>query len=342
MRRPPGLRAVAFLLSLVAVILGSLPAGVRAAENVTLILNAPPSGLHAGIIYTQRRGFYTRAGLVVTIERGRGSSRTIRSVVKRQKAFGLGELAAVIESRTEGVDTAGLALLVERFPGSVIALKGSGIRSPADLKGRRLAGPVASFSRILFPYFAERAGLNLDSVRWSDIGAASGIRALLRGEADAVVTSETVRWRYERAAARKKKQIVAFPYAKYGIEVYGLSLVAPVRLIREEEGLVRRMVEATVRGVAEAMARPAEALDLFRRTFPEHPARGAEAEWRVFLGSWSPGGLKRPGLGFFRKDRVARLQALLIRGRQLTREFSPRRFFTNRVVPKVSVRPASF
>ncbi|MEE8109869.1 MAG: ABC transporter substrate-binding protein [bacterium] len=342
MRPVPGLQAVACLLFLTLSIGGWLSGGARAAENVTLILNAPPNGLHTGIVYAQRKGFYTRAGLHVTIERGKGSGHTVRKVVKQQKALGLGELAAVIESRAEGVDAAGVALLMERFPGTLIALKGSGIRAPADLQGRRLAGPASSFSRILFPSFAERAGVNLDSVRWSDIGSTSGIQALLGGQADAVVTAETSHWRYERAARRKKKETLSFPYAARGVEVYGLSLLAPVRLIQEGEKTVRRMVDATIRGLAEAMTRPGEALKLFHSSFPAYPSEGARAEWRVFLKSWSAGGLKNPGLGFFEEARVRKLQSLLVRGRLLTKEFPPNSLFTNLFVPSVSVQPVSF
>lgn len=342
MRSPFGLRARALLFLLPSGI-GCLASGpVRASENVALLLNAPPSGLHAGIVYAQRRGFYAQAGLAATIEAGKGSGQTVRTVVKQRRAFGLAELAAVIESRAEDVDTVGLALLMERFPGTAITLKGSGIQKPAALEGRRLAAAASSFSRILFPSFAERAGINLENVRWSDIGPTASIRALLAGEADAVVTAETVRWRFERAAARGKKEIRSFPYTAQGVEVYSLCLLAPARLVQEEQALVRRMVGATVRGLAEAMTRPAEALELFRRSFPEHPAEAAAAEWKVFVGSWSPEGLKDPGVGFFQENRVGQLQALLVRGRQLTREFPPSTFFTNRFVPQVSVQPAPF
>ncbi|MFQ5912660.1 MAG: ABC transporter substrate-binding protein, partial [Nitrospinota bacterium] len=267
---------------------------------------------------------------------------TVRSVVKQQKAVGVGELSAVIEARAEGVDTIGVALVMERFPGTLIALKSAGIRSPADLEDRRLAGPASSFPRILFPSFAERAGVKLDKVRWSDIGSRAGIRTLLEGKADGVVTAETVRWRYERAARRRKKEIVSFPYAAQGVEAYGLSLLAPARLILEEEKVVRQMVVATIRGIAEAMMRPAEAFEVFQKSFPRYPAQGAKAEWRVFLKSWSPRGLKSPGLGFFEEARVRDLQSLLVRGRQLTKESPPDSFFSNRFVPNVSVRPVSF
>ncbi|MFQ5693894.1 MAG: ABC transporter substrate-binding protein, partial [Nitrospinota bacterium] len=225
---------------------------------------------------------------------------------------------------------------------TIVALKSAGIRDPADLHGRRLSGPVSSFPRILFPSFAKRAGVSLDKVRWSDIGSRAGIRTLLEGGADAVVTSETVRWRYERAAQHRKKEIISFPYAARGVEVYGLSLLAPARLIQEEETMVRQMVEATIRGLSEAMMHPAEALELFQKSFPNYPAQGAKAEWRVFLRSWSSGSLKSPGLGFFEEARVRKLQSLLIRGRQLTKESPPGSLFTNRFVPNVSVRPVSF
>ncbi len=321
---------------------GWLCGGAHAAQNVTLVLNTPPNGLHTAVIYTQRKGFYTRAGLLVTIERGRGSGHTVRTLHKREMAFGVAEMAAVVESRAEGLDLAGLALLMERYPGSLIALKSSGIRSPADLPGKRLAGSVSSFSRILFPSFAERAGLRLDRMRWANIGPQSEIRALRTGKADAIVTSEVSRWRYDRAAGRRKKTVTSLLYTDQGMEVYGLSLLAPVRLIEEQEDIVRRMVEATVRGQAEAMSRPAEARDLFRRSFPDYPPEGAKAEWRVFVKSWSAQGLKNPGLGFYDKRKVGMLQSLLIRGRQLTKEFTVESFFTNRFVPKVSVRPVSF
>jgi NitT/TauT family transport system substrate-binding protein len=321
---------------------GWLCGGAHAAQNVTLVLNSPPNGLHTAVIYTQRKGFYTRAGLLVTIERGRGSGHTVRTLHKREMAFGVAEMAAVVESRAEGLDLAGLALLMERYPGSLIALESSGIRSPADLPGKRLAGSVSSFSRILFPSFAERAGLRLDRMRWANIGPQSEIRALLTGKADAIVTSEVSRWRYDRAAGRRKKTVTSLLYTDQGMEVYGLSLLAPVRLIEEQEDIVRRMVEATVRGQAEAMSRPAEALDLFRRSFPDYPPEGAKAEWRVFVKSWSAQGLKKPGLGFYDKRKVGMLQSLLIRGRQLTKKFAVESFFTNRFVPKVSVRPVSF
>ena len=86
-------------------------------------------------------------------------------------------------------------------------------------KGNRLAGPIFSFSRILFPAFAQRAGFSLQSLRCKNIPSQDGIVALLDGKADAVVASQTSRWRYKRAAKRKNLNVVSFSYISEGVDM---------------------------------------------------------------------------------------------------------------------------
>ena len=88
-----------------------------------------------------------------------------------------------------------------------------------ELKGNRLAGPIFSFSRILFPAFAQRAGFSLQSLRWKNIPSQDGIVVLLDGKADAVVASQTSRWRYKWAAKRKNLNVVSFSYISEGVDM---------------------------------------------------------------------------------------------------------------------------
>ncbi len=333
------LRLGVLSLLLHVTLLGALPCETSGGvKNVTLVLNSSPNGLHTGIVYAQRKGFYTRAGLLVTIERGRGSGLSVRQTLTRQATFAIGELAAVIEARTQGLDVYAISLLMERFPGILIALEKSGIKKTADLKGKRLASPASSFSRILFPMFAQRTNLPIRTLRWKNIPPQDGIITLLAGKADAVVTSETSRWRYERAARRKNLKVITFPYIAEGIDIYSLSLVTALRVIEKNPEVVRNMVGATIRGIARAMVHPVEAYELFMKTFPSYRPEIAKDEWRVYLKNWSPEKLKHPGLGVFEKGRVATLQSLLIRGRQLTEELQPDSFFTNQFTPSVQVK----
>ena len=76
-------------------------------------------------VYTQGKGFFTRAGLLVTIERGRGSGHSVRAALKCQEAFTVGELATVLEARTQGLDVYDVASMMERYPGMLIALGGT-------------------------------------------------------------------------------------------------------------------------------------------------------------------------------------------------------------------------
>lgn len=72
------------------------------------------------------------------------------------------------------------------------------------------------------------------------------------------------------------------------------------------------MVDVTIRGTAGAMEHPAEAVDLFLKTFARYQPEGAADEWRVYLKSWSPESLKHPELEFLEEARVRILQSLLI------------------------------
>lgn len=106
--------------------------------------------------------------------------------------------------------------------------------------------------------------------------------------------------------------------------------------------MVRDMVDVTIRGTAGAIEHPAEAVDLFLKTFARYQPEGAADEWRVYLKSWSPESLKHPELEFLEKARVRILESLLIRGRQLPHEFQPGSLFTNRFVPDIPAKPAPF
>lgn len=110
------------MLYLLPLVLGASPDAVLAAKIVTLILNPPPNGLRASIVYTQRKGFFLYPGLVLGAA---GAGHSVRAALKRQEAFAVDELATVIEARTQGLDVYAVASLMERYPGMLIALGGT-------------------------------------------------------------------------------------------------------------------------------------------------------------------------------------------------------------------------
>ena len=324
-----------FLLSLFA-------SGAVAQEPVTLILNSPPNAIHSAFVLGQREGYYERAGIQLTIEAGRGSGSTLKALETREGAFGVAEVASLIEGRSEGIEVIGVLLLGERTGSTLFTLADSGIREPGDLEGRVVAGPSASFPRLLFPLLTQGTGLDLEDVRWIDVGTSAGISTLFEGKADAVVSSEVVRWRYERAAARRKKTILSLPFSRYGVHVYGLNLVASSRLVQNSPDLVRRMVDATAKAMEDALQRPSEALEFFQRAFPNYPADGAASEWRATLAGWSQETLKAGGFGKYEEEQMRELRAFLFRARQLRSEPPLARLFTNQFVPSLTPSRAPF
>ena len=53
-------------------------------------------------------------------------------------------------------------------------------------------------------------------------------------------------------------------------------------MIEENAEVVRDMVDVTIRRTAGAMEHPAEAVDLFLKTFARYQPEGAADEWRVY------------------------------------------------------------
>ncbi len=61
---------------------------VRAADDVTLILNWYLGGLHVPFYYGKERGYYEDEGIDLTINEGRGSANTVQVVAAGSDTFG--------------------------------------------------------------------------------------------------------------------------------------------------------------------------------------------------------------------------------------------------------------
>ena len=60
-------------------------------------------------------------------------------------------------------------IVLDNTLSAIVALKKSGIRTPKDLVGRKIAAPVWDNSRILFPIFANANGFSPDAVNWLSV-----------------------------------------------------------------------------------------------------------------------------------------------------------------------------
>src|SRR5499427_4752764 len=111
----------------------------QADDAVSLRLNWYFGGLHVPFYYGKEKGYYAAEGIDLTINEGRGSANTVQVVAAGSDTFGLADSSSVINTAAKGGDVKSVMSLLNSTGYSVVSLAETGIKTPKDLEGKRLA-----------------------------------------------------------------------------------------------------------------------------------------------------------------------------------------------------------
>ena len=114
------------------------------------------------------KGYFKDAKLDVTVDAGNGSGGAVNRVASGAYDVGFADLAALMEFHANNPDApnkpVAVMMVYNNTPASVMALKKSGIKTPADLAGKKLGAPVFDAGRRAFPIFAKAK--TVPAVNW--------------------------------------------------------------------------------------------------------------------------------------------------------------------------------
>src|SRR5213592_2203915 len=122
-----------------AALVALAPGFATAADAVSFRLNWYLGGLHVPFYYGKDKGYYAAEGIDLTINEGRGSANTVQVVAAGSDTFGLADSSSVILTAAKGADIVSVMSLLNTTGFSVVSLAESGIKSPKDLIGKRVA-----------------------------------------------------------------------------------------------------------------------------------------------------------------------------------------------------------
>ena len=146
------------LLAVSALAFG-LAGGAQAQTPVKFQLDWRFEGPAALFLHPAAKGYFKNAGLDVTIDAGNGSGGTVTRVASGAYDMGFADMAALMEFHANNVDApnkpVAVMMVYNDTPASVMALKKSGIKTPADLSGKKFGAPVFDAGRRAFPIFAK-------------------------------------------------------------------------------------------------------------------------------------------------------------------------------------------
>ncbi len=220
-------------------------------------------GPAALFLASDAKGYYKAAGLNVTIDAGNGSGGTVTRVASGAYDMGFADLAALMEFHANNPDAANkpvaVMMVYNNTPAAVLALKKSGIATPADLSGKKVGAPVFDAGRRAFPIFSKANGVK-DAV-WVTMDPPLRETMLARGEVDAITGFSFTSLLNLEARGVKAEDIVVMPYASHGVKLYGNVIIASPKLMKDNPQAVKAFLAAFTKGAKEVMASPDASID---------------------------------------------------------------------------------
>jgi NitT/TauT family transport system substrate-binding protein len=216
----------------------------RAADSMSLRLDYLPQGYHAPLFYGLEKGFYKDQGIDLQLFDGKGSNPSLQAVAAGNDTIVLANLTAMLQSAAVGMPVVAIGGLVQKLPDSIIALKGSGIKTPKDMEGRSLSIPPASAVFRIFPAFAKAAGIDLSKVKLVQMASGATHTALLQGQVDM-----TTGWAITQGVSISRHKPIEPPimFADYGINLLGAGFVVRQDTAATKKDLLKRFMAATAK-----------------------------------------------------------------------------------------------
>lgn len=279
------------------VLLGGVVAfsGAAGPRKTTIAMTYKPSVQFAPWYVAAEKGYFREAGLAVDFDY-RMDIDALPLVAQGKMDFAIAGGDQVISARAQEIPVDYLMSLYVKFPPTVVALSSSKIRTPQDLKGKRIGLPLYGSSLLAIKAILSKAGIKESEVELVDIGYTQ-ITALTNHRVDAVVGFANNEPLILRQLGYKVNEIRSWDY----FSLVGHGLITGEQTVKTNPDLVRKMVDASLRGMRYTLAHPEEAFRLSLKYLPELGQEQQKQEHQVFMASiklWENEYTRRKGLGF--------------------------------------------
>ena len=304
-----------------------------AAEDVKLKLNWVAGGDHIFYFVAKELGYYSDAGLNVTIERGQGSGDTVKRVEIGTADIGLADTGTLAVARSKGAKVKVVAMIYSNSPNGIKTRVDTGIRSPKDLEGKTVGVPSGDAQRVLWPALAAANNVDPKKVRLINIKPGAKAQVLAAKRVDAVFDWIVGNQGYWQAGLDKDK-LVLIPWAKWGISPYGNALMASEKTIKESPEMIGAFVGATMKAWRWSIQNPEKAVEIFVKNFPEVPPIAAEVRFVDDLtGLVDVEMAQTKGMGWIDRARMQQTVDLINTYFDVDRKITADEMFTNEFLP---------
>jgi NitT/TauT family transport system substrate-binding protein len=245
------------LATALAMLIAALPAQAQE-TNVKFQLDWRFEGPAAFFLWPVAKGLFKAEKLNVTVDAGNGSGNAVNRVASGAYDMGFADLAALMEfhanNPTAPNKPVAVMMVYNNTPAAVFSLKKSGIKTPADLTGKKLGAPVFDAGRRGFPIFQKANGIG--AVNWISMDPPLRETMLAKGDVDAITGFYFTSLLNLEARGIKAEEIAVQLYPDYGVKLYGNAIIASEEFIKKYPDAVRAFLRAFTKGAKAVIADP--------------------------------------------------------------------------------------
>jgi NitT/TauT family transport system substrate-binding protein len=204
------------------------------------------------------KGYFKDEKLAVTVDAGNGSGGTVTRVASGAYDMGFADMAALMEFQANNPTApnkpVAVMMVYNNTPAAVLALKKSGIRTPADLNGKKLGAPVFDAGRKAWPIFAKAN--NVTNVSWTAMDPPLRETMLVRGDVDAITGFSFTSLLNIEARGVKAEDVVILPYPSFGVKLYGNAVIVGEDFLKKNPEAVKGFLRAFTKGMRDVIGDP--------------------------------------------------------------------------------------
>jgi NitT/TauT family transport system substrate-binding protein len=214
----------------------SLTVPTFAADKLRVRLDWTPWGDQAGIHLAAQKGLFAKYGLDVAIDDGNGSVATVQIVGNGEYDIGQASLALLAIARSKGLPVKAIAGFVQQNDIGLLVPVESGIKSPADLKGKKIAFTAGSLEAPFIDRFLAAGNLTRNDVELINVDAAGKAGVYMAGRADAAFSSVP----FFLPVVSSQRLSTSVNFADFGLQFPSIGLFATEKTINEKRDALRR------------------------------------------------------------------------------------------------------
>lgn len=272
-----------FILSilLIAMLLTGCSGGKQEPENAALTKIRLPMGYIPSVQYAPfyvavDQGFFADEGLEIEFDY-KYETDGVSLVGANELPFALVSAEQVPLARAQGLPVVYVLEWWQDYPVAVVARPGSGIQTPADLKGKKIGLPgLFGASYVGLRALLDAVNIPESEVRLDSIGF-NQVEALVSGQEDAVVVYDNNEPIQLKARGYDTVQFAVKDF----VTLASNGVITNEKTIAENPALVRRFNRAVLRGLEETLADPAAAFNISKKYVEGLQESDWSIQWQI-------------------------------------------------------------